>query len=397
MTASRYESAIRKRLHGLLQSASHHFDHLDRVVQFALGLQAVYGGDPDVIVAAALLHDLGRSDKTVHGADSARKSADEAGAVLDAAGFPTDKRAVVLEAIAEHDQPSLRPTTLEGRILKDADFLAGFGAMGIVRSALWTGESGGSMDDLLYRLEQKMPARIASLEFAQSRYQAAQEYVFVRLFLDKLRSDAPMLSVPSAPYVVIEGISGSGKSTQTAMLEQHYRADGLAPVAVHEPTLWYRDMKATLEPDQRGQASQLILLLADRHLNVRHFIDTALREGQPVISDRSYLSSMVYQGGAGWLSPANIAYVHTLVMQPTHLFVLDVAPDEALRRIESRLNSEGGERGVHETIEQLAAHRERFLSLTAYFPHLRVIDTAALTPDQIHKAIWEAVSAWTGG
>ena len=391
MNESNYEHAIRSALRGSLGSASHSMDHLDRVLGYALALRETYGGDLDVITAAALLHDLGRNDKGIHGAASAQRSADDAQAILERVSFPAEIMPAVRQAIAEHDQPSLRPTTIEGRILKDADFLAGFGATGILRAALWTGESGGTMDDLRERLESKMAARIASLEFEQSRYQAMQDYLYVRLFLEQLDSDAPMLTLPPAPYVVIEGISGSGKSTQAEMLATRYAQEGYDPVRLHEPTPWYREMRANLDARQRDRQTQLLLLLTDRYINVRFPIQDAQNEGQPVISDRSYLSSMVYQSETGWLSAANIAYLHTLVPQPTHLFLLDLPPEDALERIDARVDAGNAPRGDYETLEHLTVHRERYLALTETFPHLKRID-ATLPEDDIHEIIWQTVS-----
>jgi dTMP kinase len=391
LNESHYEHAIRSALRGSLGSASHSMDHLDRVLGYALALRETYGGDLDVITAAVLLHDLGRNDKAIHGAASAQRSADDAQTLLQQVGFPADIIPAVQQAIAEHDQPDLRPATLEGRILKDADFLAGFGATGIVRAALWTGESGGTMDDLRHRLETKMAARIASLEFEQSRHQAMQDYLFVRLFLEQLDSDAPMLTLPPAPYVVIEGISGSGKSTQAEMLATRFAQEGYDPVRLHEPTPWYKEMRANLDARQRDRQTQLLLLLTDRYINVRFPIQDAQNAGQPVISDRSYLSSMVYQSETGWLSAANIAYLHTLVPQPTHLFLLDLPAEDALERIDARVEAGLAPRGDFETLEQLTVHRERYQSLADYFPHLRVID-ATLSEDEIHELIWQAVS-----
>src|SRR5690606_16122227 len=149
-STSEYEEPIRRHLARMDLSASHgEENHLDRVLTFALALQSRYGGDVDVICAAVLLHDLGRSDPSLHGRASADLSVQRARDVLNLIGFPEAKVATTLQAIAEHDQPVVRPTTLEGRILKDADFLAGMGAMGVARSALWTGESGGSLADFL--------------------------------------------------------------------------------------------------------------------------------------------------------------------------------------------------------------------------------------------------------
>lgn len=393
MNESNFEYAIRSVLRGMLGSASHSMDHLDRVLDFALALQETYGGDIDTLTAAVLLHDLGRNDKAIHGAASAQRSAEDALAILETVGFPAELIPPVQQAIAEHDQPDVRPTTLEGRILKDADFLAGFGATGIVRAALWTGESGGTMDDLRERLETKMSARIASLEFEQSRQQAMQDYLFVRLFLEQLESDAPMVTLPPAPYIVIEGISGSGKSTQADLLARRYAQRGFEPVRLHEPTPWYKEMRNALDARQRDRQTQLLLLLTDRYINVRFPIQDAQNSGEPVISDRSYLSSMVYQSSTGWLSAANVAYLHTLVPQPTHLFLLDLPAESALERIEERLEAGESERGDYETLEQLTVHRDRYQDLAAYFPQLRMID-AELPQAEIHEIIWQAVADW---
>jgi dTMP kinase len=385
---SLYEPAIREHLRKLALSGSHAFEHIDLVLSYALGLQATYGGDFDVISAATFLHDLGRSDPQYRGDDSTIQSVERASSLLEDIKFPSEKIPQVLTAIAEHDKPSLRPSTLEGRILKDADFLAGFGAVGIARSAMWTGETGGSMDDLIERLDRKMPARLASLEFEQSRYHALQEYVFVKLFIDKLMSRSPLTPLPPVPYVVIEGISGSGKSIQTEMLNNHFRNVGYLPVTLHEPTTWYSQMRSTLDASQRDNFTKLQLLLTDRYLNVRKVIQDALAQDNPVISDRSYLSSMVYQAGEGWLSAANIAYLHTILPQPTHIFLLDTTAQEAMHRIEVRTKAKNFPLGEHETLEQLTLHRRRFLALVDFFPYMHVIDTQIQGPDTVHKRIW---------
>ena len=383
---SRYEPAIRATMADLALSPSHGFEHLDRVAAYALALQRTYGGDRDVILAAALLHDLGRGDPSLRGSASAEESVRRAGPILASAGFPPDKTALVLQAIAEHDQPALRPTSIEGRILKDADFLAGFGAPGILRSAFWTAESGGTQADLADRLERKMAERLASLEFAQSRQEAQRQYLFVRLFLDRLRQP-PVLAPPTAPYVVFEGISGSGKSTQVALLEQRYRETGRDPLTFHEPSPWYRRIRTELGVAREDRVAQTLLLLVDRYQHGRPVIEGARTAGRPIIADRSYLSTLVYQAGDGWLSPANIAHLHSVLPQPTAIVLLDIAPEEALRRIENR----AGAAGEHETAEQMAAHRQQFLALPSLFPQMRVLDAGALDPEALHARVWAAL------
>lgn len=384
---SPYEPAIRAALAGVALSPSHGFEHLDRVAAFALALQQTYGGDRDVIMAAALLHDLGRSDTNLRGPASAEESARRAAPILAAIGFPAEKTPLVLQAIAEHDQPELRPSSIEGRILKDADFLAGFGAQGIVRSAFWTAESGGSQADFIDRLERKMAARLASLEFEQSRHHAQREYLFVRLFLDRLRQP-PALRAVTTPYVVFEGISGSGKSTQVALLEDHYRRVGRDPLSFHEPSPWYRRVRQELGVPRDDAVAQTLLLLVDRYQHGRPIIEQARAAGRPIIAARSYLSTLVYQAREGGLAPANIASLHAVLPQPTAIFLLDIAPEEALRRIEARSEAAG----EHETAEQMAIHRQRFLALPALFPEMRALDAGTLDPQALHAHIWSLLN-----
>ena len=391
---STYERPIRERLHKLDLSVSHGFEHIDLVLSYAIELQSTYGGDLDVITAAALLHDLGRSDPSYRGVESAVQSAKSALIILEDIEFPSEKISSVMQAIAEHDQSDLRPSTMEGRILKDADFLAGFGATGIIRSAMWTGETRGNMSDLVERLERKMAARFASLEFEQSRYHGMREYIFVKLFIDKLQSVDTLSPLPSAPYVVIEGISGSGKSIQMEMLRNHYIKEGYVPVTLHEPTPWYRQIRSALDVNKSDRSTQLLLLLLDRYINVRKVIQEALALGNPVISDRSYLSSMVYQAGEGWQSASNIAYLHMILPQPTHIFLLDTTAQEAIHRIEVRAMSQEIPLGEHETLDQLTFHRQQFLSLVDFFPHMHIINTQIYEPEAIHEQIWAILTRY---
>lgn len=95
--------------------------------------------DDDVVYAAAWLHDLGvfighrpEDPVALAGWDNVTYAMKQAPAVLLQTGFPTTKVADVVEAIRTH-QPHLRPISLEGMILRDADILEQLGAIGIVR------------------------------------------------------------------------------------------------------------------------------------------------------------------------------------------------------------------------------------------------------------------------
>jgi uncharacterized protein len=101
--------------------------------------------DDDVVFAATWLHDLGvfvghRPEDPVALAawDNVRYAMKKSPEVLAQCGFPTTKVADVVEVIRTH-QPHLKPSTIEGVILRDADILEQLGAIGILRAVAKVG------------------------------------------------------------------------------------------------------------------------------------------------------------------------------------------------------------------------------------------------------------------
>lgn len=383
---STYESAILVALQQHTLSASHTTEHLTSVLAFAKQLGATHHADIDILTAAVLLHDLGRSNTQLHGQASAEASTQAAEPLLQALDFPPHKIPLVLQNIADHDQPTLRPRHLEGRILKDADFLGGFGATGVMRSALWTGESGGSIADFVERIDTKMATRIQSLEFPESRQYAQERYVFVRLFLDKLRHDPCLLPDHPTDYIVLEGISGSGKTTQTRLLAEHLTRIGKPVELLHEPTPFHGQLRALIKPGDDA-AAQVLCFLVDRYLNIQPQIVAARSAGKQVVSDRSFISTLVLQARSGWLSPANLAYVHTLVAQPTHIIVLDLPAEEAHRRILARHHRDNTPIGQHESLEHLRRDRQRFRDIATMYPGVHIIAADPEDSVTLHQTI----------
>ena len=118
--------------------SAHGFDHVLRVWQLAKRIGVDEGADMGIVQAAVLLHDVGRSEQERSGACHAEEGARRAREIL--SGHPTDRVERVAQAIAEHRFRNQHPpTTLEARVLYDADKLDAIGAIGVARAFAMAG------------------------------------------------------------------------------------------------------------------------------------------------------------------------------------------------------------------------------------------------------------------
>lgn len=393
---------IWKKVIGEKLSSSHDKWHIDQVMKFAFQLQSIYSCDKEILEAAVLMHDLGRGEPNLHGEDSIQSSLDQAQEILSEIGFPQEKAKSVLLAISEHDKPDVVPSTIEGRILKDADFLAGFGAWGILRIALWAGETGGRVEQIMDRLNRRLPKRVESLEFPESQRWARKELLFSNLFLAKLEEPPTLSQVHyDGKYIILEGVSGTGKDTQVRFLEKRLREEGYRALVVSEPAeiykefrdLWEDKHKETLEdPDIRS-----LLLIIDRYKQIIEKVKPALERGEIVLSGRSYISFLVYQcaNENGQLFKLNsMAYLHQFVPIPDLIILYDIDPSDAYRRIIERKR----ERSRYEKIELLELHRNRFLEVvnSGVFGRKVEVINADRTIEEIATDTWDAVESVLG-
>ena len=139
-------------------------------------------------------------------------------------------------------------------------------------------------------------------------------------------------------FIVLEGIDGTGKSTQGGLLAEWFRAQGREVVASREPTdgPWGREIRATAATGRLSPQDELDLFLKDRRQHVEELIAPALAAGKVVILDRYYFSTMAYQGMRGF-DPAEIRRQNEeFAPKPDLLFILDLDVVTALSRIGAR-------------------------------------------------------------
>ena len=188
-------------------------------------------------------------------------------------------------------------------------------------------------------------------------------------------------------FIVIEGIDGTGKSTQVRRLAEWFEAQGRAVVVSREPTdgPWGKRLRESAASGRLSPAVELEYFLNDRRQHVAELIAPALAAGKVVILDRYYFSTMAYQGARGF-DPAEIRRLNeAFAPVPDLLLILDLEVAVAHGRIGSR----GDTANEFEQRENLERCRRIFLSLKDE-PFARIIPSNC-DIDQVAASLQAAV------
>jgi len=204
----------------------------------------------------------------------------------------------------------------------------------------------------------------------------------------------------SGRFVVIEGIDGSGTTTQVARLAERLRSMHVPVRATREPsdgpvgTLVRQVLTGrVVVPGGRspGWATMTLLFAADRMDHVESEIEPFVASGGVVVSDRYDASSLGYQSvssgaevreAVGWIRSLN-----RYVRRPDLTIVLDLSSDVAAER---RLHR-GEAAQLYEQNEVQRALSVFYRDLAEHMPEDRVVVIdAAGTVDEVHARVWAA-------
>jgi dTMP kinase len=184
--------------------------------------------------------------------------------------------------------------------------------------------------------------------------------------------------------VSFEGVDGSGKSTQAALLAEALRADGLEVVQTREPggtELGERIRKLLLDGDAMAPWAEAALFAAARAQLVNEVVRPALCRGAVVVCDRYLDSSLAYQGiarGLGLDAVLELNLLATGGLLPDRTFLLLLPVAEAVSRSHGepdRIEREGVafleriDRAYRELAERFA---ERIVTLDATLPSTEI-------------------------
>ena len=138
--------------------------------------------------------------------------------------------------------------------------------------------------------------------------------------------------------IALEGIDGTGKSTQCRLLVDYLKSRGFDVVSLREPTngVWGQKIRKVLT-EGRGDLApeeELQYFINDRKDDVEWNIAPSLALGKVVVIDRYYYSTAAYQGALGFDPKKIIEDNEAFAPRPDIVFIVQGSLDESFKRIE---------------------------------------------------------------
>ena len=212
--------------------------------------------------------------------------------------------------------------------------------------------------------------------------------------------------MPRGLFITLEGLDGSGKTTQIKRLAIWLEKRGLKPLITRQPggtVTGDQIREILLDSRSTGVApmAEMALMFADRAQAIAEVIEPALEAGKIVVCDRFTDSTEAYQGGGRGLGSEAVLELHRLVcgnLQPDLTLLLLPSFDASLARARRRNTREEAQTGKNENRfeqEQDAFHYrvwEKYREIAAREPERVVLIAGDLSIDEIHEQIAEAVA-----
>lgn len=202
-------------------------------------------------------------------------------------------------------------------------------------------------------------------------------------------------------FITFEGGEGAGKSTQIDWLATALRELGREVVVTREPggspgaeAIRHVLLSGAAEPF--GPRMEAVLFAAARSDHVEQVIRPAVERGAIVLSDRFVDSSRVYQGVTGELDADFMTMLERVTvgdMMPDLTLILDIDPEEGMRRASQRRGADDPDRYEKETLDIQRRRRRAFLDIARAEPDRCLVIDAGQQPDEVAAAIADAV--WT--
>jgi len=185
-------------------------------------------------------------------------------------------------------------------------------------------------------------------------------------------------------FIVFEWLDGSGSSTQARLLAEYFQKNWKSVLATKEPNedspIWKLIREILQHKHKVSWDSLQLLFSADRAEHLASKIEPALKEWKIVISDRYFFSTIAFAAltwNQEWMENVNKRF-----RLPDFIFLFKLAPEECVKRIESRW----AEKELFEKTETLKKVWEGYEWLSKRFENIHLID-ASKSIEEIHKEI----------
>jgi dTMP kinase len=204
-------------------------------------------------------------------------------------------------------------------------------------------------------------------------------------------------------FITLEGLDGSGKTTQMHRLAERLRAQSRTVLETVEPggTLIGRKIRQILldaASQELSPTAELLLYFASRAQNVDEMIVPALDRGEIVLADRFTDSTLAYQGCGRGLGAELVQALDRIAcrgLKPDLTLLVDIDVETSLSRARTR-NAKGASGETRMDEQSLEFHRkvyEAYQALATREPQrIRRID-GGKAMDEVEQQIWKVVSA----
>ncbi len=180
-------------------------------------------------------------------------------------------------------------------------------------------------------------------------------------------------------FISFEGGEGAGKSTQVKNLASYFQSKNIPYVCTREPggTNGAEDIRQLLvtgDASRWDDKTELLLMLAARANHLHDLIIPALKNGEYVICDRFFDSTLAYQGYGRGMEKNTICSLHEQLfhnIQPDITFILDLPAENGLDRAKKRLVKSNNNEDRFESNDLGFHHRVRkgFLAIARNNPN----------------------------
>jgi dTMP kinase len=201
----------------------------------------------------------------------------------------------------------------------------------------------------------------------------------------------------SGLFISLEGIDGSGKSTQGRRLADALRQRGLAVTLTREPggspgAEEIRRLVLEGATDRWSPETEILLFTAARRDHLEKTIRPALARGEVVITDRFADSTRIFQGITRGDLTEVVDRLHSLMIgvEPDLTLLFDLDPTTGLARATARAGKELRFEDMGLAFQEKA--RAGFLTLAARHDRFRLIDADA-DEATVAARVWQAISA----